>query len=166
MDKSAYRRILPLLDMNAGQGDRSILHLECGTGGDLKYMSTVFGEANRFFGVDRSTEAIDNVDPAIANDENFYFRQYDISKGIPFDYNFFDVVYGNGFLESIEDKEALVREIYRVAKDGARIILFEKNRESLGPIVANTFFAGFIYVCKTGGIGDGFNGYVYVGNKL
>ncbi|MEK6794173.1 MAG: methyltransferase domain-containing protein [Spirochaetota bacterium] len=165
MDKAVYRRILPLLDVS-DEHDYTVLHLECGDGDDLKYMSTAIGKNSSFFGVDRSGEAIEHVDPEVAHDAKFHFLQYDIAKGIPFDYDFFDIVYGNNFLASIEDKDALVREIYRVSKDKARIILFEQDRDALAAILESQFFVGFVYACATHEPTKGYDGYVYVGNKL
>lgn len=165
MDKAVYRRILPLLDVS-GEHDYTVLQLECANGVDLKYLSTAIGKNSSLFGVDRSEEAIGHVDPELQHDAKFHFQQYDIAKGIPFDYDFFDIVYGNNFLASIADPAALVLEIYRVAKAKSRIILFEDDRSALEPIVQSQFFVGFVYACATHEATKGYDGYVYVGNKL
>lgn len=55
------------------------------------------------------------------------FRAADISQGIPFSNNQFDVVIGGEIIEHLLDTERFVAEIYRVLKTGGEVVLSTPN---------------------------------------
>ncbi|MCS7366864.1 MAG: methyltransferase domain-containing protein [archaeon YNP-WB-062] len=57
--------------------------------------------------------------------------KHDVNKGIPFDDEFFDVVWAEEVIEHIYDTDYFVSEVYRVLKDGGVFILSTPNLASL-----------------------------------
>lgn len=103
-----------------------ILDLGCGAGLDLYFYAQVAGEKGKVYGLDISE---DMVSKAKQNMELVGIKNAEISVGesdnLSFNDNFFDVVASNGIYNLSPDKEAVMREVYRVLKPGGRTVFCE-----------------------------------------
>lgn len=103
-----------------------VLDLGCGAGLDIYFYAQVVGEKGKVYGLDISE---DMVNKAKQNMELVGIKNAEISIGesdnLPFNDNFFDVVASNGIYNLSPDKEAVMREVYRVLKPGGRTVFCE-----------------------------------------
>ena len=103
-----------------------VLDLGCGAGLDLYFYAKVVGEKGKVYGLDISE---DMVNKAKQNMELVGIKNAEISVGesdnLSFNDNFFDVVASNGIYNLSPDKEAVMREVYRVLKPGGRTVFCE-----------------------------------------
>ena len=103
-----------------------VLDLGCGAGLDLYFYATAVGQNGRVYGLDISD---DMVNKAKKNMEVVGIKNAEISVGesdnLSFNDNFFDVVASNGIYNLSPDKEAVMREVYRVLKPGGRTVFCE-----------------------------------------
>lgn len=103
-----------------------VLDLGCGAGLDLYFYAKAVGEDGKVYGLDIS---VDMVDKARQNMQIVRIKNADITVGesdnLPFSDNFFDVVASNGIYNLSPSKEAVMKEVYRVLKPGARTVFCE-----------------------------------------
>jgi len=103
-----------------------VLDLGCGAGLDIYFYAKAVGEKGKVYGLDISE---DMVSKAKRNMELVGIKNAEISVGesdnISFNDNFFDVVASNGIYNLSPDKEAVMREVYRVLKSGGRTVFCE-----------------------------------------
>jgi len=103
-----------------------VLDLGCGAGLDLYFYAQAVGEKGKVYGLDISE---DMVSKAKQNMELVGIKNAEISVGesdnLSFNDNFFDVVASNGIYNLSPDKEAVMREVYRVLKPGGRTVFCE-----------------------------------------
>ena len=99
-----------------------ILDIGCGTGYDLFEIGKMVSEDSTLIGLDVMEEAIKKAERRVNKDSRFCFKNHDVSKGIPFEEKFFDVIFSNNMLECIIDKDELIEEIYRVLKPNGQIV--------------------------------------------
>ena len=108
------------------KGGEIVLDLGCGAGLDLYFYAKAVGDKGRVYGLDISE---DMVSKARRNMELVGIKNAEISVGesdnLPFNDNFFDVVASNGIYNLSPDKEAVMREVYRILKPGARTVFCE-----------------------------------------
>ncbi len=113
----------PFIGLEAGE---IVLDLGCGAGLDLYFYAKATGEKGKAFGLDIS-EAM--VEKARKNMELAGIKNAQINAGhsdsLPFPDNFFDVVASNGIYNLSPDKEAVMREVFRVLKPGGRTVFCE-----------------------------------------
>lgn len=100
----------------------SILDIGCGYGYDLISLGERCGENAKLIGIDSAFKPVKRAREKTQNDPRFTFIHRDISLGLPFDDESFDVVYSCNLLECIQDKEALMSEIYRILRPGGQVI--------------------------------------------
>ena len=100
------------------QGD-TVIDLGSGAGNDCFIARKLTGENGKVIGIDFTTAMIDkarlNAEKLAFN--NVEFRQGDIEQ-IPVTANIADVVVSNCVLNLVPDKQAVIKEIYRVLKPG------------------------------------------------
>ncbi len=103
-----------------------VLDLGCGAGLDLYFYAKAVGENGKVYGLDISE---DMVNKAKANMETAGIENAEIKCGhsdsLPFKDSFFDVVASNGIYNLSPDKEAVMREVFRVLKSGGRTVFSE-----------------------------------------
>ncbi len=103
-----------------------VLDLGCGAGLDLYFYAKAVGEKGKVYGLDISE---DMVHKAKRNMGLVGIKNMEISVGesdnLSFNNNFFDVVASNGIYNLSPDKEAVMREVYRVLKTGGRTVFCE-----------------------------------------
>src|SRR3989338_1398888 len=113
----------PFIDLKDGE---TVLDLGCGAGLDLYFYAKAVGEKGKVYGLDISE---DMVNKAKQNMELVGMKNAEISVGesdnLSFNDDFFDVVASNGIYNLSPDKEAVMREAYRVLKPGGRTVFCE-----------------------------------------
>lgn len=113
----------PFVELKEGE---IVLDLGCGAGLDLYFYAQAVGLPGKVYGLDISD---DMVKRARENIEKVGIKNVEIQQGesdrLPFTDNFFDVVASNGIYNLSPDKEAVMREVFRVLKPGGRTVFCE-----------------------------------------
>ena len=103
-----------------------VLDLGSGAGLDLCFYAKAVGPKGKAYGLDISE---DMVTKARDNMEKVGIKNVEIicglSDDIPLDDNFIDIVASNGIYNLSPDKEAAMREVFRVLKPGGRTVFCE-----------------------------------------
>lgn len=119
-------KIRELFERNYISNSSKILDMGCGDGNSARFFSIYFSECE-YYGTDISAESI-----AVAKRKNVALQKrfccYD-GKKLPYDNNFFDVVYIACVLHHVEfnKRKQLLRECLRVLKPMGKLIIFEHN---------------------------------------
>jgi ubiquinone/menaquinone biosynthesis C-methylase UbiE len=102
---------------------KTILDLGCGIGYDLKNIGelTVRNDI-QFIGIDSSKDRINSAKDFVGNDLRYEFICHDLSTSIPFNDEYFDVVYSKDLLECIVNKMAFLAEVARVLKPDGTVV--------------------------------------------
>lgn len=79
----------------------------------------------RLYGLDVSTDRL-----ALANRAGIHPVAADLSRGLPFPSNSFDIVHANQVIEHLPDLDGFVSEIHRVLRPGGRTIISTENLAS------------------------------------
>ena len=106
-------------------GTDHVLDVGSGIGGPARYMARRFG--CRVSGIDLTVEFCEvarHLTSLLGLEERVVLRQGD-ALAMPFDGAEFDGAYSMNVSMNIADKRALYREIHRVLKPGARLVLSE-----------------------------------------
>lgn len=113
----------PFVELKRGE---VVLDLGCGGGLDLYFYAQAAGPDGKVYGLDISE---DMVGRAKQNMEKAGVKNVEISLGesdrLPFSDNFFNLVASNGIYNLSPDKEAVMREVFRVLKQGGRTVFCE-----------------------------------------
>ncbi|HEY3415738.1 MAG TPA: methyltransferase domain-containing protein [Armatimonadota bacterium] len=129
-------------------GARAVLEIGCGKGYDLAQIGHRVGDAARLVGIDNRETALVDARLAVGKDSRFTLMQADVAKGLPFPDETFDLVYSKNLLECIVDKDAHLREVYRVLKPGGQVVyahfdwdsqLFDGTDKALVRKIVQTF---------------------------
>lgn len=102
-----------------------ILDLGCGKGRYVRKLAKEFPE-NKYYAVDISSKVMRSID------EDTVEKKVGTITNIPYDNDYFDVVYSCEALEHAVDIESSIKEIIRVLKPGGDIVIVDKNRKCLG----------------------------------
>jgi len=121
----------PFVELKEGE---VVLDLGSGAGLDLYFYAKAVGSKGKAYGLDISedmvTKARDNMEKVgIENVEILC----SLSDDIPLDDNSIDVVASNGIYNLSPDKEAVMREVFRVLKPGGRTVSCEIVLKELLP---------------------------------
>ena len=142
---------LPTQFAKISKGD-VVIDLGSGAGNDCFIARAMTGETGKVIGIDFTPAMIEK---ARANAEklgynNVEFRQGDIEK-MPVSTNVADVIVSNCVLNLVPDKEAVIKEIYRVLKPGAHFSISDIVLE--GELPATIREAAEMYAgCVSGAI--------------
>lgn len=113
----------PFINLKEGE---TVLDLGCGAGLDLYFYAKAVGSNGKVYGLDISE---DMVNKAKANMGAAGISNAEIrcghSDSLLFQDGFFDVVASNGIYNLSPDKEAVMREVFRVLKPGGRTVFCE-----------------------------------------
>lgn len=112
-------RRLDLIQRYAGLEGKRILDVGCGLG---TYMKKLRAFSNEVYGVDIDPEKVARAQEQL---EHVYLAP---AEELPFPAAYFDVVLLHEVLEHVTDDRQAVREAYRVAKVGGRLVIFVPNR--------------------------------------
>ncbi len=125
---SIEKEIFSFAEFTRFHGKR-VLEVGVGAGSDFTQWVRAGAEA---YGVDLTQEAVDHVKHRLAvyGLEAADFKVSD-AENLPFEDNFFDLVYSWGVIHHTPDTEKAFSEIVRVTKPGGRIKLMLYNRRSL-----------------------------------
>lgn len=122
------RRSLALLDLLPG--DRA-LDVGCGTGDEVIALAEELGPGGRSVGADASaTMVAEGRRRALAEGLPATFVQAD-ARHLPFADGSFDGVRAERLLQHVPDADGALRELVRVARAGARIVIWEADLETL-----------------------------------
>jgi ubiquinone/menaquinone biosynthesis C-methylase UbiE len=100
-----------------------ILDIGCGDGYDLRQIAQRAPGADRFWGIDTSARAIRSASRQPHCDARLAFAVVDVSAGLPFESEQFDLIFSNNLLECIPDQSALLHEVHRVLGEHGRVVL-------------------------------------------
>ena len=100
---------------------KRVLDVGCGIG---MYSQAFFNEGADVFGIDIDKE---NIQKAKKLMPGISFL-VDESENLPFENNFFDIVFLHEVLEHVKDDKKTISECFRVLKPGGKIIIFSPNR--------------------------------------
>lgn len=120
---SAYSIFHTLLKPKPGE---SFLDIACGPGLLLKCVNQLSPQVN-LHGIDISDEAIRMAKVQIPSAT---LQQHN-AEDLPYENNSFDFVTCIGSLERMLDRQAVLTQIHRVAKDNATICLMVRNAENI-----------------------------------
>ncbi len=113
----------PFVDLVDGE---AVLDLGCGAGLDIFFYSRRVGADGMIYGLDISEEM---VQKARSNMEKMGIKNTRIITGLsdnmPLDDESVDVVASNGIYNLSPDKEAVMKEVYRVLRPGGRTVFSE-----------------------------------------
>ncbi|HEY9678927.1 MAG TPA: methyltransferase domain-containing protein [Drouetiella sp.] len=124
-------RILSLIDWRKVN---RVLDVGCGVGYDLyrigELTQSTAGDAAdhdkneyKFFGIDVSSEKIDLAKSDKRHNTKYDYRLHDFSEPLPFENNYFDVVYSHNVLECAQDKHKFLAELHRILKPGGSVLI-------------------------------------------
>ena len=113
----------PFVELKPGE---IVLDLGCGGGLDLYFYSQAVGPQGKVYGVDISEDMVNRAKDNMRKTEraNTEIRIGE-SDSIPFNEAFFDLVASNGIYNLSPDKEAAMKEVFRVLKLGGRTVFCE-----------------------------------------
>ena len=108
-----------------------ILDLGCGSGRDCYMLSQWVGPTGKVVGVDMTDEQLEVANKYISwhtetngySDPNVEFHKGYIERlsDLAFEENFFDIIVSNCVINLSPDKEAVLREAYRILKPGGEL---------------------------------------------
>lgn len=100
----------------------SILDIGCGTGYDLVRFGERCGPGAALTGIDSSIKALTVAREKTRDDPRFTIIHHDLSTGLPFPDEQFDLVYSANLMECITDKAGLIDEVCRVLRPNGRVV--------------------------------------------
>lgn len=99
-----------------------ILDLGCGNGDDLTLLKTRYPHNNfELYGIDR----IECDMPT-----GIRYIKHDLNNKLPFENEFFDLIYSHNVLECIKDRSSHLSEIYRILKPSGKLIYSHSDWDS------------------------------------
>jgi len=111
------------VDVKPGE---TLLDMGCGAGLDLYIYSGKAGASGRLYGLDLSPEMIEKARANLASAGVTNFELLTASSdSVPLPDNSVDIVTANGIYNLSPDKDAVMREVYRVLKPGGRTVFSE-----------------------------------------
>lgn len=118
------QRTFDLMDLHPGE---SVVDLGCGTGEDVWALAARVSPGGSAVGVDVSSTMITRARKRQGESKSSVeFIQADVRK-LPFEGARFDAVRAERLLQHTPDANAALREMVRVAKSGARIVIWEAD---------------------------------------
>ena len=113
----------PYVDPRPGE---TVLDLGCGAGLDLYLYAKAVGEGGKLYGLDMSQAMIDKARKNLESGDIRNVEFLNVSAdAIPLPDASVDLVTANGIYNLSPDKDAVMREVYRVLKDGGRTVFSE-----------------------------------------
>jgi ubiquinone/menaquinone biosynthesis C-methylase UbiE len=126
------------VDLQEGE---TVVDLGSGAGIDVFLSSKQVGPRGRVIGIDMTDEMLERArrNAKKGGYTNVEFRKGDIEKRIPVDENSIDVVISNCVINLTINKVNAFQEIYRILKDGCRMVISDLVSDAeIAPSAANT----------------------------
>ncbi len=127
----ARRRWVELLELKRGD---TVLDVATGTGKNISYLINKVGSEGMIYGIDISLGMLVYAAKISRKRKNIVLIRANASH-LPFRDNCFDAVLHVGGINTFEEKELAIKEMFRVAKSGAKIVVVD---EGLNPKMRNT----------------------------
>ena len=131
IEKDRYEKepeILPFAQFHSGQGKNV---LEVGVGAATDFLQWAKGGAN-LYGIDLTPEAVEYAKHRL---ELYGLKAKDIkvadAENLPFENDFFEIVYSWGVIHHSPDTAKAMKEIIRVLKPGGKAKIMIYNRKSI-----------------------------------
>jgi SAM-dependent methyltransferase len=125
-------------DLQVGE---TVVDLGSGGGIDVFLSSKEVGAQGKVIGVDMTDEMLERArrNAQEGGYTNVEFRKGDIEKRIPVDENSANVVISNCVINLTINKENVFKEVYRILKNGGRMVISDLTADSeISPSAANT----------------------------
>jgi ubiquinone/menaquinone biosynthesis C-methylase UbiE len=103
---------------DALSGVSAVLDLGCGTGDLLRTLGTLLGEEASCVGVDLSQEMLVVAQAKIADYQQTYVVQTDVTQPLPFADDTFDLVASLNLLQEVSSPTLVLEEVHRILKPG------------------------------------------------
>jgi ubiquinone/menaquinone biosynthesis C-methylase UbiE len=135
---SYFRNYMDLLEVRPGD---SVLETSVGTGLNFKYLP----QGAKLSGLDLSLEMLTNCQRNLSRwgmDADLYLGN---AERLPFADASFDVVYTAGAFNFFTDRPKAIREMIRVAKPGARLMIEDETEEYVKSTYENIPFVSSFY---------------------
>jgi len=127
----ARRRWVELLEIKEGD---TVLDIATGTGKNIPYLIKKIGDNGTVYGIDISFGMLRYAVKLSRDKRNIILIRANASH-LPFKDNCFDAVFHVGGINTFEEKELAIKEMFRVAKTGAKIVVVD---EGLDPSLRDT----------------------------
>lgn len=110
----------------------SVLDVGCGTGRSLHWLATHYPSI-QLTGVDPAEAMLDIAKKRVSN------ARFEIASGanLPFEAGSYDVVIATGILHHVPNSEAVIREMFRVAKRA--VLISDHNELAMGSLASRRF---------------------------
>jgi SAM-dependent methyltransferase len=138
--------------LNGASDPRAYLDVGCAYGNHLLMLNTMLHKQNvQMTGVDLYEDGLafaKEFARVIPGYENCHFRAANLAAGLPFDDNTFDAINLSDVLEHMDQPDQALRELIRVAKPGATIVISTPLRGSIfksAAKFANSLMKGRLY---------------------
>lgn len=107
-----------------------VLDVGCKNADTLLYFKEIFGEkCDRLIGIDKRSIHFPSAEKlGVAG---IKLMEMDVSKGLDFPDNYFDIIFHKNTFECIDDKTSHIHELYRVLKPGGLIVCIHADWESV-----------------------------------
>ena len=98
-----------------------ILDVACSTGNFIQHAP------EKVIGIDLDESAL-----AVAREQGFDCQYGDITKGLPFEENFFDAVNCDSIIEHLDNPLSLITEVHRILKQGGTVVIVTPDIKRVG----------------------------------
>ena len=115
-----------LRELEINEGDR-VLEISVGTGGNLRFMP----ETAEYFGLDLTKGMLKQCRRNLRRWQQSATLFNGNAERLPFDDASFDVVFHVGGINFFNDQQAAIREMIRVAKPGAKILIVDETDDGI-----------------------------------
>lgn len=119
-----FQRRLDIISSLVDLRNKKILDVGSGKGVWLQQFAQ-FTDTNNIYGLEYDSELVEDAKKNFSNPENIFIGP---GENMPFENNFFDVVFSNEVLEHVYDDRKVVEEMVRILKPGGMMIAFTPNR--------------------------------------